>query len=463
MLLMYDIVIVGSGVIGCAIARELSRYQLRILVIDKASDVCEGTSKANSGLVHAGFDCKPGTLKAKLNVRGNQLIRELSSSLDFAFRQNGAMVISLDDDRSGIEELYNRGIANGVEGLKILSGDEARSIEPNLSKNVTCALYAPTAGLVCPFEMTVAFAENAFVNGVEFSLSNRVCNIVKSDSGYEIDAEKGLIETRMVINAAGVEADLIHNMACSTKMNITPRKGEYYLLDKSAGLLTDTTIFQKPTAMGKGVLVTPTVHGNLLIGPTADNIEDKEDTSTTSDGLALVKQKASLTIENIPFNKSITNFAGLRAVGTTGDFIIEYASSGFIDVAAIESPGLSCAPAIGEYVAGLVGETVELVPRDEYVDTRQGIKHFASLSVDEQNELISRDPSYGKVVCRCETVTEGEIIDSIERPLGATTLDGVKRRTRAGMGRCQAGFCTPRVMEILSEKLGIPLEEVKKR
>ena len=457
---MYDVTIIGAGVTGCAIARELSRYNLKVCVLEKASDVCEGTSKANSGLVHAGFDCKPGTLKARLNVRGNELIRELSSQLDFAYKNNGAMVLSFG---GSLQELYDRGIANGVEGLQVLSADEARQIEPDLGDEVTEALFAPSAGIVCPFEMTLAFAENALANGADIRLNTWVCNIVKSSEGYKISTNNGEFDTRLIINAAGVAADIIHNMVCEDKIRITPRRGEYYLLDKACGTITETTIFQLPTALGKGVMVSPTVHGNLLIGPTAENIEDKEDVSTTVDGLASIKDKAAKSIKNIPFNKAITNFAGLRAVGETGDFIIRYAAEGFIDAAAIESPGLTSAPAIAEYVAELVGESIDLELKSDFIATRKGIVHFAGLSADEQNDLISKDPSYGRVVCRCETVTEGEIRDAISRPLGAATLDGVKRRTRAGMGRCQAGFCSPRVMELLAEYQGIPLEEVKKR
>jgi len=461
---MIDVAIIGGGVTGCAIAWALSRYKLDICVLEKASDVCEGTSKANSGIVHAGFDCKPGTMKAKLNVRGSRMMEELSKKLDFSYRNNGAMVLCFDEAQTDdLKALYDKGIANGVEGLRILTAEEAFEMEPNLNRNVKGALFAETSGIVCPFGMTLAFAESAVMNGAEIRLNTEVCNIVTQQNGYRIVTSDGDLEARIVINAAGVHADEIHNMVCEEKMKITPRRGEYYLFDKNCGRMINSTIFQLPTAMGKGVLVTPTVHGNLMAGPTADNIEDKEDTATTSMGLASLKSKAALSVANIPYNKAITNFAGLRAVGETGDFIIGYAADGFIDVAGIESPGLTCAPAIGEYVVELVSSCIELVPRPDYIETRRDIAHFADLDPEEQNELIRKNPAYGKIVCRCETVTEGEIEDAIDRPLGARTLDGVKRRTRAGMGRCQAGFCTPRIMEILSSKLGIPMEEVKKR
>ena len=474
--MMYDVIIIGAGVTGCAIAWQLSKYNLSTIVLEKCSDVCEGTSKANSGIVHAGFDAVPGTMKAKMNVRGNEMIRELADEIGFAFKQTGAMVLCFDEsDRDKLNDLYERGQANGVTGLEILDGDSARKLEPSLSKEVKCALYANTSGIVCPFEMTIAFAEVALSNGVKFELNTEVIGIERAESGFIVDTSNKQFEGKIVINAAGVYADTIHNMVCDNKIKITPRRGEYFLLDKEAGNLVGRTIFQLPTKLGKGVLVTPTVHGNLLVGPSAESLNDKENTATTSEVLAGIKEKAGLSVEGIPFNKVITTFSGLRASGETHDFIIEESEvKGFIDVAGIESPGLTSAPAIGEYVADIVKaiweteistgnqEGIKLVKKSDYIDKRSGILHFAELLRDEQNELIKTDSSYGNIVCRCESVTEGEIRNAIKRPLGARTLDGVKRRTRAGMGRCQAGFCTPKVMAILSEELGIPMEEIRK-
>ena len=474
--MMYDVIIIGAGVTGCAIAWQLSKYNLSTIVLEKCSDVCEGTSKANSGIVHAGFDAVPGTMKAKMNVRGNEMIRELADKIGFAFKQTGAMVLCFDEsDRDKLNDLYERGQANGVSGLEILDGDSARKLEPSLSKEVKCALYANTSGIVCPFEMTIAFAEVALSNGVKFELNTEVIGVERAESGFIVDTSNNQFEGKIVINAAGVYADTIHNMVCDNKIKITPRRGEYFLLDKEAGNLVGRTIFQFPTKLGKGVLVTPTVHGNLLVGPSAESLNDKENTATTSEVLAGIKEKAGLSVEGIPFNKAITTFSGLRASGETHDFIIEESEvKGFIDVAGIESPGLTSAPAIGEYVADIVKaiweteistgnqEGIKLVKKSDYIDKRSGILHFAELLRDEQNELIKTDSSYGNIVCRCESVTEGEIRNAIKRPLGARTLDGVKRRTRAGMGRCQAGFCTPKVMAILSEELGIPMEEIRK-
>ena len=462
---MYDITIIGAGAVGSAIARELSRFKLSVCVVDRESDVCEGTSKANSAIAHAGFDAKPGTLKAKLNVRGNRLMPALSKELDFEFIQNGAFVLCFDREQlGGLEELKRRGEENGVEGLVILSGDEARAMESALTDEVVGALYAPTSGIVCPFGMTIAFAENACVNGVEFKLSTEVRDIKKSAESYTVVTDRGDIDTRLVINAAGVYADKVHAFVSAEPLTIIPRRGEYILLDTSAGGLVSRTIFQQPTKMGKGILVTPTVHGNLLLGPTAENIDDKENTATTRGGLDEVKAKAALSVKNIPFRTMITQFCGLRAVGDTDDFIIRECgdAKGFIDVAAIESPGLTSAPAIAEYVRDIVAGIIPLEEKPDFIGKRTGIPRIAQMTPEQRNELIKKDPTYANIVCRCATVTEGEIRNAIERPLGATTLDGVKRRTRAGMGRCQAGFCSPKTMQLLADKLGLELEEVRK-
>ncbi len=462
---IYDAAVIGAGVVGCAAARELSRYELSVIVIDKESDVCEGTSKANSAIIHAGFDAEPGSLKAKLNVQGNALMDRLSKELDFPFFRIGAFVVCRSKDEiPKLEELKKRGEENGVSGLKILSCEEAHEMEPNLSDEVYAALYAPTSGIVCPFTMTLAFAENAYDNGAEFSLSNEVTDITKNDDIFVISSSKGEIKAKCVINCAGVYADKIHDMVCYHAFGITPRKGEYMLLDTCAGGIVKKTIFQLPTHMGKGILVTPTVHGNLLLGPTADNIEDKEDTSTTREGIASVKAKSALSVKDIPYNQVITSFSGLRASADTGDFIIreDEKVKGFIDAAGIESPGLSSAPAIALYIRDIVGGILPLKEKKDFRPERKGITLLAMLPPEKRAELIKENPDYGMMVCRCSQVSEGEIADSINRPLGATTLDGVKRRTGSGMGRCQGGFCTPKIMAMLAEKQGIPLSEVKK-
>ncbi len=463
---MYDVLIIGAGVTGSTIARELSRYKLKLAVIEKEIDICEGTSKANSGIVHAGFDAEPGSLKAKLNVLGNEKMEELSKELDFAFRRNGSLVVCFDEEgKEGLEKLLEQGKENGVKKLSIITGDEARKLEPALSDNVKYALLAEMGGIVCPFGLTIALAENAFVNGAEFMLDTAVTGITKTDAGYKVETTKGTFETKVVVNAAGVYADKLHHMVSNTPLEIIARKGEYCLYDKQLGKTVDHTIFQLPTKLGKGVLVTPTVHGNLLLGPTATDIPDKEGVNTTSEGLDQVSRKAAESLKALPSGRMmITSFAGLRAHEVNGDFIIGEAgdAEGFFDVAGIESPGLTCAPATGEYVADLVAKKLNLEKKDDFIAKREGIKHISELSSEEKSELIKKDPSYAVVVCRCETVTEGEILDAIRRPLGAKTLDGIKRRTRAGMGRCQAGFCTPKTMELISKELGIPQEEILK-
>ncbi len=470
---MYDVIIIGAGVTGCAIARELSKRKRKVAVLERCTDVCEGTSKANSGIAHAGYDAKPGSMKARMNIRGSQMMEELSKELDFPYRRNGSIVLGFSEDNHEIlQDLYDKGIANGVEKLQLLSGDEVRRIEPNLSRQVTEALYAPTGGIVDPFLLTIALAENANVNGVEFFFRTEAEEIErieeekpeKGESFYRIKTNNGIYETKMVVNAAGVYADVIHNMVSSKKMHITPRRGEYILLDKKTGGFVNATIFQCPTIMGKGVLVTPTAHGNLLLGPTAEDVEDKEGTNTTPEGLEVILARTGLSAEHIPSRQAITSFAGLRAHEDGDDFVIEEVADvpGFFDAAGIESPGLTSAPAIGEYIAELIQEKAPAPAKEDFVATRQGIPSMALADEEEKKRLIAANPLYGSVVCRCELVTEGEIVDAIHRPLGATTLDGIKRRVRAGMGRCQAGFCTPKQVEILARELGIDQEEITK-
>ncbi|MEI3490912.1 MAG: NAD(P)/FAD-dependent oxidoreductase [Blautia sp.] len=459
----YDIAIIGAGVSGTAIARELSRYQTKICVLEREEDVCCGTSKANSAIIHAGYDAEPGSLKAKLNLRGNQMMDQLAKDLDFPFRRNGSLVLCLDEkDLPNLQKLYERGVTNGVKGLQILNKEEVRAMETNISDQVIAALYAPTGGIVCPFHMTIAFAENACANGTDFHFNTEVKNITRRQNIWEIETTKGTFEAGCIINAAGVYADKLHNMVSQKKIHITPRKGEYCLLDKTAGTHVSHTVFTLPGKLGKGVLATPTVHGNLLIGPTAADIEDKEGVNTTREGLDEVLQKSAASVKNIPARQVITSFAGLRAHEDGDDFIIGETEKDFIDCAGIESPGLSSAPAIGEMVAELLKEKYNLKEKEDFISIRKGITDPSKLFLEERNALIHREPTYGNIICRCEMVTEGEIIDAIRRPLGAKSLDGVKRRTRAGMGRCQSGFCSPRVMEILARELDIPVEEITK-
>lgn len=462
---MYDVVIIGAGVCGAAVARELSRYQAKICVLEKEEDVCCGTSKANSAIVHAGYDAVTGSLKAKLNVRGNELMGELAEKLDFPFERNGSLVLCLNEDEMpNLQELYDRGVANGVKDLRILNREEVLQMEPNVTEQVYAALYAPTGGIVCPFGLNIAMAENACVNGVEFQFDTEVTQIHKSEEGYELQTSKGVVKAKYVVNAAGVYADRFHNMVSDKKIHITARRGDYCLLDKEAGGHVKKTIFALPGKLGKGILVTPTVHGNLLIGPTAVEVDDKEGVNTTAEGLAQVIEKAGMSVQNIPTRQVITSFAGLRAHEEGDDFIIGEVedAKGFIDCAGIESPGIASSPAIGEMVAELLRDKMGLIEKTDFIPARQGIKNPNLLSKEERNALIKENPAYGNIVCRCEMVTEGEIIDAIRRPLGAKSLDGVKRRTRAGMGRCQSGFCSPRTMEILSRECGMSMFDITK-
>lgn len=462
---MYDIIIIGGGITGCAVARELSRSKAKIVVLEKGNDVSVGTTKANSGIVHGGFDAMPGTNKAKYNVLGNAMFDKLAKELDFPFKRNGSLVLCFDEtQRGGLDELYERGVKNGVPDMEIISGDEARKLEPFISEKVTAALYARTGGIASPYEMAIAYAENANVNGVEFKFSQEVNGVKKKGEIFEVACADGTVyEAKVIVNCAGMFSDDINNMLCEKKLYIRARKGDYMLLDKACGYMCSRTVFQLPTKMGKGVLVTPTTHGNILIGPTSNDVESKEEVNTTAAELADAFEKALITMPSLSRRNIITQFSGLRAHEDGDDFVVgESNVKGFYNVCGIESPGLTAAPAIAVELAEQVAKALSLQPNENFEPVRKGIPQFSKLSDEERRKLIEKNPLYGKVVCRCETVTEGEIVDSINRPVGAKDLDGVKRRTRAGMGRCQAGFCTPRIMEIIARELGIELSEVTK-
>ena len=463
--MLYDVIIIGAGVTGAAVARELSRYNLNACVLEKDEDVCCGTSKANSAIIHAGFDAAEGSMMAKMNVRGNEMMGDLARDLDIPFNRNGAMVVCIHESEiGGLKTLYDRGIANGVKELRLLNREECLELEPNLSEKVVGALYAPTSGIICPFMLNIAMAENANVNGVDFFFNTKVEAFKFEEGIWKIRTNNGEYKTRYVINAAGVYADVLHNMVSANKIHITPRRGDYCLLDKEAGGHVKHTIFPQPTKLGKGVLVSPTIHGNLIVGPTAIDIENREGINTTAAGINDLIGKAGEHVRNLPIRQVITSFAGLRAHEDHHEFIIGEVEDAphFIDCAGIESPGLSSSPAIGEYVGQMLKEKMGLEEKEDWIGTRKGILNPADLSIEERNELIKKEPAYGRIICRCEMVTEGEIIDAIHRPLGARSLDGVKRRTRAGMGRCQAGFCSPRTMEIINRELGIPMEKITK-
>lgn len=464
---MLDVIIIGGGVVGCAVARELSRYCADILLLEKTADICNGQSKANTAIVHGGYDALPGTNKAKYNVQGNRMYPEICGELDVPFLRNTSLVVSFSPEgHETLEMLLARGRTNGVQGLSLIGRDELRRREPNLSSEACEALLVEAGGICCPYELTQAYAENAAHNGVRFLRNACVTDICRSSDGvnWRVSSSRGEFFARAIVNCAGVYSDVLHNLVSADRLEIRPRRGEYYLLDKSYQNTFHATVFQLPTQMGKGVVVTPTVDGTMLIGPTADDIEDKTDTRTTADGLSRVLSAARRTWPELPVRGAITTFAGLRAHCDRDDFVLGEVADAerFFDAAGIESPGLSSAPAIGRLLAEEIADRLRLPQNPAFSPLRTAIPKFRSLSNAARAQLIAQDPAYGQIVCRCEMVTEAEIREAIRRPVGARTLDGVKRRTRAGMGRCQAGFCLPRTLEILAEELGVsPLEITK--
>lgn len=462
---MYDAVIIGGGAVGCAVARYLSRYRLSVCLVERGEDVCVGTSKANSAICHAGFDAPVGSAKARFNVEGSRMMEGLSQELDFPYRRCGSLVLCFDEaELPHLRELLERGVQNGVEGLEILDRAALRALEPAVSDKAVAALWAPTGAVLGPFGMTIALAENAAANGCAFRFNTEVARIERRDGFFRLHTGGDCIDTRVVISAAGVYGDALHNQLCADKLTIVPRRGEYCLLDRTCGQLVQHTIFQLPSAMGKGVLVTPTVHGNLLVGPTAVDQPDKDRTATTAEGLRSVAETAAKSVENLPMRDVITSFAGLRAhlSGPEDDFIVGESTDGFFEAVGIESPGLSSAPAIGRYLAELAAAKLHAAEKEDFIAQRRDMSHPREMDFASRQELIARDPAYGQVICRCEGVTEGEIRDAIRRVPGARSLDGVKRRVRAGMGRCQGGFCGPKVMELLSRELHVPITALTK-
>ncbi len=461
----YDVAVVGAGVIGSLIARELCRYNIKVALVEKNNDMATGTSKANSAIVHAGFDAKPGTLKAKLNVEGTALMPELCKTLGVPFKPVGSLVVAFSDEEvETLGELLERGKANGVPGLEIYDAAKLREVEPFISENAKAALWAPTAGIVCPYELTIAAAENAVVNGADFIRNFEVKKIGFDGNEFTVSNGENEFKTKYIINAAGVYCDEIAALIGDTSIHTIPRKGEYMLCDKSVGHLAKHIIFQCPSKMGKGVLVTPTVDGNLLIGPSALDIEDKEDFATTAAALSNILETAKKSVPSLTTREVITSFAGLRAHCTRDDFIIEPSekNSRFINVAGIESPGLSSAPAIAEYVRDIILKSASFEEKADFNPVREEPVRFRHMTNEERKALIEKNPAYGQIICRCETITEGEILDAIHAPAGARDVDGVKRRTRAGMGRCQGGFCGSKVVEILARELGVEINEITK-
>lgn len=461
---MYDIIVIGCGVVGANVAYELSKYNLKVLVLEKEIDVADGTTKANSGILHSGYDPEPGTLMAKLNVEGSNRIKELVKKLDVQYKECGSLVLAFnEEDEKVLEKLLDNGIKNGVQNLKIIEKEEIESLEPNINKTVTKALYSAGAGVIDPWELCIAMSEVAMYNGVDIKLNSEVINITKENGIFNVyTKDDNNYQAKYIVNAAGVNSDKVHNMVCEKEFEILPSKGEYFLLDKSQGNLVNHVLFQCPSKVGKGVLIAPTAHNNIIVGPNAELNSSRSDRSTTINGLNEVKEKIKKTIDNVPYWENINNFSGLRANSTESDFIIREAKSckNFVDLAGIKSPGLASCAAIGLMCLDILREIgVKFEEKEDYIDNRKVVR-IRKLSLEERVEKIKENPLYGNIICRCITVSEGEIIDALKTPIPPRTLGAIKKRTGAGMGRCLGGFCGSKIVEIISRELDIPPEEV---
>lgn len=463
---MFDVIVIGGGVIGGAILRELTKYKCDVCLLEKENDVCMGQSKANSGIVHAGFDAAEGTLKARFNVRGNELMPAYAEELGVKYRKNGSLVVAFSDGELGtLMKLKERGERNGVKGLELISREKLKELEPNLFDRVFGGLLAPTGGIVCPYSLTIAEIGNAMDNGAQLFCNFEVVAAEKSEEGFVVKAKDGReVKGRVAVNCAGLGAGKISALFGDDSVKIGGRKGEYLLIDRENGDFVSHTLFFTPTEKGKGVLISPTADGNLLLGPTAEEVRDGS-TATSAQGLDAVTSKAAEMCKGIPFRNVITSFAGVRAYSETHDFVIGESAKteNLIQCAGIESPGLTSAPAIAEYVVGnLLVRKLRLETNPRFDGRRSPDHFFKDLPAERQNELIRKDPAYGKIVCRCEQITEGEIVRAIRANPPARDVDAVKRRTRAGMGRCQGGFCQPHVAELIARELNIPLTAVTK-
>lgn len=462
---MYDLAIIGAGVVGCALSYTLSAYDLKVALIEKENDVAMGATRANTALIHAGFDPPPDSLMGKLNVEGNRLCYQLCRDLDVEHRQTGSLVVAFEEaDLLTLEKLYDQGLANGCQGLEIIKGQEARKREPHLSDRAIAALWAPEAGVINPWEFALAMAEVAVRNGVTFLPDSRVSGLSDQGDHYCLSLEhrgpggpstgSSSLSARYVVNAAGLESDHIHNWLAPQAFEIQPTRGEYFLLDRSVGTLVKSILFECPTARGKGVTVSPTIHDNFLVGPSSYRVQDPEDTGVSRSVLDEVDRMAQALVPSLDVRASIRNFAGIRANSNLDDFFIQISARNFLDLAAIKSPGLTCAPAIARYARDLLEEAgLAMEPKPHWRGGRKVIR-FKTIPPEDRADFIRRNPLYGRVICRCETITEGEILAAMDREIPPVSIDGVKRRAGTGMGRCQGGFCGPRVLEILAREGG---------
>ena len=460
---MFDVIIIGGGVVGASVAAHLSKKKGKFLLLEKNEDVCTETTKANSGICHGGYDAEPGSLKAKFNILGNQMMDEESKLFVFPYKKIGSLVLCHDEkDLDKLEALYQQGLENGVKGMKIINREETLALEKNITEDVVASLYCSEAGILDPFLMNIAYAEVSNINGVDYKFNTKVEKIEKAQDYWILHTNKGDFETKAVINCAGLYSDEIHNQISDTKYEIKARRGEYLLLDKETSGFVKHVMFNLPTEKGKGILVTPTIDNNTLVGPTSDFVDDKNDRRSTRERLEEVIEKSNHTVKDVPVRMVITSFSGNRAHEVGGDFIIGESEEGFFDCVGIESPGLTSSPAIGKYMADLVGDKYGFAENEDFTYYRKPIPKTCEMSLEEHSDLIKKNKLYGKIICRCESVTEGEIVDAINRPLGARTIDGIKRRVRASAGRCQGGFCLPHLMEILARELGEDMSDVVK-
>ena len=451
---MYDVVIIGAGIIGSSISRELSKYHLKTIILEKSYDVSNGTTKANSAIVHAGYDPIPGTYMAKFNSMGNAMFPKLCKDLSVPFKQIGSLVIAFNNEEIDIiNELFTRGKLNNIPDIKILNSDEILKLEPNINPEVKKALWCGTAGVVSPYELAIALCENAHTNGIEIKLDCEVLDITKAQNYFELKTAQGVIKSKLIINAAGIFADQINSMISSKQFKIKPVKGQYLLLNKTTGNLAKHVIFQCPTKLGKGILVTPTVYGNTLIGPDAQSTHDKNDTSICEENFENIIKTALKSFTEIPFKKAIKTFAGLRAESDSNDFIIAESEdvTNFINVAGIKSPGLSASPAIALYVSSIVLSKFTGTDKKASFEHRRTSPMLKYNNEEKQKKLLADNICYSNIICKCEQISEGEIRDAVNRYPYATTRDGVKRRVRAGMGPCQGSRCGPKVDAILSQ------------
>ena len=456
-----DVLIIGGGIVGASLAYELAKYRIDIVLLEKEAEMSFGVSKANSGIVHTGFQSDPGALKTCLAVRGNELYKELAKTLDFPLLPVGELVVAFPGELEGLQRMKETGEKLGIPGLEIVNRNWIDANEPGLSREIQFALLGPTAGVINPYETVYALAEQAAANGARIYCEHEVTGIQPSDGVWQVQTQKGFFTSRYVINAAGLYADKVASMAGTNVPRIVPWKGEEYLLDRHAEWLTKRVIFPLPRKETKGVLVIPTVDGNTMIGPTAEAVPDCEERSTSRSGKLAVLASVKNLIPAVKEDQIIASFAGVRPTTTEGDFYIREDREGFINLVGIQSPGLTAAPAIAEQVCRMLTQSTDLIPKEGYIAGRTAIPRFRLLSNRERNALIKKNPEFGEIVCRCELVTKAEVKEAIRR--GARTLDGIKFRTRTQMGRCHGSFCTMKIMSIMAEELQLPYEAISKR